>query len=385
MKFMSRWLVFMVMLWMLTSPALAQALPSGVSDARFAKLARGVNLPLWFWFGSEDAEQRDKRITDRELATLKIMGITHVRLPINLNFLLDASRPDLLNPTHLAEFDRALARIFAQDLAVIVDIHSTGDNPGGVFSARLEDDPEFITLFAAFWQSFAQHLAQTVSPEMVFLEPMNEPVFYDHPEKWLPLQAQLISAIHEVAPELTVIATGARWSNLDTLVAQTPLDLPNVIYNFHFYEPHIFTHQGASWAGSMVMPLRDVPYPSSPEAIAPLLRLYNGAEQRGALTQYGSERWNRELIRERMQAAADWAAQHNVRVICNEFGTYSVYAPMQDRILWIQDVRETLESFGFGWTMWEYDDSFGMVIIKSGTGVPTFHPMVVAALGLELP
>ncbi len=385
MKSIFRWIMLVVLIFIMTSSLLAQDLPSGVSDDRFAKLARGVNLPLWFWFGSEDAAQRDKRITDRELATLKIMGLTHVRLPINLNFLLDETRPDLLNPAGIRELDRALARILAQDLAVIVDIHSTGENQGGVFSARLEDDPEFIGLYASFWQSFAQHLAETVSPEMVFLEPMNEPVFYDNPEKWLPLQEQLLTAIHAVTPEFTVIATGARWSNLDTLIVQMPLAMPNVIYNFHFYEPFVFTHQGASWAGSLVIPLRDVPYPSSPEAVEPVLRLYNGAEQRGALIQYGNERWNREFIQQRMQAAADWAAQHNVRVICNEFGTYSVYAPMEDRVQWIQDVRETLESFGFGWTMWEYDDSFGMVIIKSGTGIPTFHPMVVAALGLELP
>lgn len=32
--------------------ATAQDAP-GVSDARFARLARGVNLPFWFWYGPE--------------------------------------------------------------------------------------------------------------------------------------------------------------------------------------------------------------------------------------------------------------------------------------------------------------------------------------------
>lgn len=378
--------LLLVFLGILIMSVNAQNTPPGVSDERFAKLARGVNLPFWFWYGEATPELREKRITDRELATLSSMGMTYVRVPIDLNFLLDETRPDLLKPDALAEFDTAMARILANNLAVIVEIHSTGENPGGVFSARLEDDPEFITLFAAFWQAFATHLATTTRPEMVFLEPMNEPVFYDSPEDWLPLQAQLIAAIHEVAPEFTVIATGARWSHLDTLITQTPLDDPNVIYNFHFYDPFVFTHQGATWGGDLVVPLRDVPYPSSPEAIAPLLESSNyGSEQRTALINYGNERWDKARLQQRLQAVADWAEQHHVRVICNEFGTYSVYAPMEDRVRWIQDVRETLEGFGFGWAMWEYDNTFGMVIIKSGIGIPTFHPMVVAALGLTLP
>jgi endoglucanase len=31
------------------------------------------------------------------------------------------------------------------------------------------------------------------------------------------------------------------------LLALQPLADGNVIYNFHFYEPHEFTHQGANW------------------------------------------------------------------------------------------------------------------------------------------
>jgi len=45
----------------------------------------------------------------------------------------------------------------------------------------------------------------------------------------------------------SILATGVQWSNLDTLLELKPLKDHNIIYNFHFYEPHIFTHQGASW------------------------------------------------------------------------------------------------------------------------------------------
>ena len=41
-----------------------------------------------------------------------------------------------------------------------------------------------------------------------------------------------------------------------------------MIYTFHDYEPFPFTHQGATWTDPAVAPLRDVPYPSTPENVA---------------------------------------------------------------------------------------------------------------------
>src|SRR5256884_7217523 len=42
---------------------------------------------------------------------------------------------------------------------------------------------------------------------------------------------------------------------------------PNIIYNFHFYDPHVFTHQGANWSTNFVHYLKDLPYPSTPENV----------------------------------------------------------------------------------------------------------------------
>jgi len=53
--------------------------------------------------------------------------------------------------------------------------------------------------------------------------------------------AKLAAAIREGAPQHTIIASGAHWSDDDDLVFLEPLRDPNVIYAFHFYESHIFT------------------------------------------------------------------------------------------------------------------------------------------------
>ena len=52
------------------------------------------------------------------------------------------------------------------------------------------------------------------------------------------------------------------------MVFLEPLPDTNVIYVFHFYEPHIFTHQGATWGAYYWRWVKGLHYPSSPENAA---------------------------------------------------------------------------------------------------------------------
>ena len=70
----------------------------------------------------------------------------------------------------------------------------------------------------------------------MFFEIMNEPEMSDR-YRWYGVESKLAAAIREGAPQHTIIAAGGRWSDDDDLVFEEPLRDPNVIYNFHFYEP----------------------------------------------------------------------------------------------------------------------------------------------------
>ena len=78
---------------------------------------------------------------------------------------------------------------------------------------------------------------------------------------------------------------------------------------------------------------------------------------------------------------AEWAKQHGVQAVCNEFGVYRTHTDPKDRAAWISDYRKTLEKHGIGWAMWDYAGGFGVVTKKDGKATPdnqTLH-----ALGLK--
>jgi endoglucanase len=238
-----------------------------------------------------------------------------------------------------------------------------------------------VARFADFWTMVAQHYSSW-DADRVFFEILNEPEFNDA-YRWYGVEAKLAAAIRRGAPAHTIIATGARWDNDDDLVFLEPLPDPNVIYVFHFYEPHIFTHQGATWGEYYWRWLRGLHYPSSAENAAQVALGVPEARDRLRVIRYGQDHWDATRMEAEINQAADWARQHRVPLICNEFGVYRTFANPQDRAAWIRDARTALEGHDIGWTMWDYSGSFGVVTKTNGQAVP--DELTLRALGLKVP
>src|SRR4029079_8912210 len=142
---------------------------------------------------------------------------------------------------------------------------------------------------------------------------------------------------------------------------------------------------GATWAGDVMAKLRDIPYPSSPDAVKPITDTATDTEVKDLGPWYGSEHWNKEKIATSVQRAVDWAASHNnAAIICNEFGSYQLVAPRQSRLNFISDIRSVFEEKRIGWAMWEMDEGFGF-INYAGNDRNTFttDDELLHALGLK--
>ena len=354
---------------------------SSAAQRRAVHLGYGINLSEWF-AQVYDAkgytkEHFDAWTTAQDIALIKAMGFDHVRLSVNPQPMFRRGQADRIPEEYLGYLDRAVQMILGQRLALIIDVHPESD-----FKQKLATDDGFVEQFADYWRALARHYSAT-NAELVSFEILNEPEFHDR-YRWQGVQGKLAGAIREGAPQHTIIVAGAYWSSESELLFFDPLRDTNIIYNFHFYEPHIFTHQGATWSTNYVHYLKDLPYPSTPENVREAAALIPDAVNRLQAIHYGLDRWNAPRIDGEIGQVAAWAKRWGVPVICNEFGVYRKTSNQQDRAAWISDVRTTLEKYGIGWTMWDYSGGFGVVTKQEG------HPAIpdaatVKALGMKMP
>jgi endoglucanase len=350
----------------------------GVPAARLGRMSRGVNLSHWFsqvpagkggyshaWFASYDGPA--------DFALIASSGFNHVRFPVELEMFMDEDNPGVLKGEFLPDLDAALDHILAAGLAVIVDWHAREDT-----KARLRTDDTLALKAAALWGAMAAHLAAR-DPGRVFLETMNEPAGGMSPERWTWVQKGLAAAMRAAAPEHTIIATSNRWSGVDELAALGPLPDPDVVYNFHFYEPMAQTHQGASWTKGGERGLSGVAYPVDEAAKAAQLAALKDPEARRVLEAYHADRaW----VAARIAKAVAWGKANRVPLTCNEFGVYTRASDPESRYRWIADVRQLCEEAGVGWCMWDYAGGFA-VAATGKDGHRSADPGCLRALGLR--
>jgi len=350
---------------------------TGLAFKRAQNLRHGINLSHWYSQVFDPKgytkEHFDTYDTAQDMALIKNMGFDHVRFTLNCEPMFRRGHADRIPEEYLAMVDSAVKMILDQGLAVIIDIHPESD-----FKAKLASDDGFVEQFEDYWRALARHYS-TLDPDKVFFEVLNEPEFRDR-YRWAGVQARLARAIREGAPQNTIIVAGANWSAISELLFMEPLHDPNLIYNFHFYEPHIFTHQAATWAANFQHYLSKVPYPSTPENVQSAITQVPDPSNQQAIVHYGLERWNASRVDAEIALAAAWGKRWNVPLTCNEFGVYRLDATPEDRAAWIHDVRTALEKYGIGWTMWDYAGGFSVVVRKDGT--TTVDDVTLKALGL---
>lgn len=347
---------------------------------RAGRLRHGVNLSHWF---SQVYRQPgyvpahfDSYIRVADIALIRDLGFDHVRFPINCApIIAGASADGTLPAAYLALLREKIDEMLDHSLAVIVDIHPEDD-----FKHALARSGDAVTVFAGFWRQLAGAFA-TFDPERVFFEVLNEPCIHDV-QTWDRMQARLVSAIREVAPAHTIIINGDQWSLLPDLLALTPPPDDNLIANFHLYDPHIFSHQGARWLGSWTDSAKGLTYPVDPEVVASLTAGVDDAETRRKFADYIAADWTIDTYRDFVRPAVNWAHAHGLPLTCNEFGVYKKYAPRASRLAWLRDVSTALTEAGIGWTMWDYAGDFA-VVTREETGALTPDHEVVAALGLQ--
>jgi endoglucanase len=348
------------------------AQPASPAFQRVGHLRHGINAGEWFAQSRDYGPQRLRTFTTLDdIAKMHAMGFDHVRISIDpAIFQCDGSWSQC---ERVQVLDEVIAKALSQDLAVIVDIHPSDD-----YKRELATSDAAVGKFTMLWGRVASYYAKN-SPEMVFFEVLNEPEVGIY--RWAGIQQRVVEVIRRAAPEHTIIVTCGEYSNPDDLARMPEVADNDFIVNFHYYNPHIFTHQGASWGEGYWATLRQVPFPGTPDLVAAAIAKQTDDFARWKLTQYGLEHWEAEHIAGEIRFAAEWAKSRHVPLTCNEFGVYRNYSSPEDRLRWLTAVRTALERNNIGWTMWDYQGGFGVVTKKDGT--TSQDDGVLRALGLR--
>jgi len=341
---------------------------------RAAALRHGINLSGWFASSRDLSQQHFDSFTGAaDLKLIHEMGFDSVRLGIEPSLIVRHGSLTPANPQALAALDHAVDESLANHLAVMLCVFPNDDYKHNLSTERGVDD------FVLLWRVLAAHFAKS-DPAMVFFELINEPEVPD-PYRWMGIEGRIDEAIRGVDTVHTIIATAANYGSLPDILQLEPLRDPNVIYNFHFYEPYQFTHQGASWGASDWVYYKDIPYPATPATLVDQMKNVPSDSARYNLFLYGAGHWDRDAIAARIAFAAAWARERNVPLICNEFGAYRDTVNPASRARWIGDVRSALEENHIGWAMWDYRGNFG-VVERTDTQI-TPDPAILRALGLN--
>lgn len=334
---------------------------------------RGINLSGWFEVPSPRQIQFT-RYTRKDFESLKALGCDVIRLPINLKAMTSGSPDYTLDPLFLSFLDEAIG--WAEDLGIyiIVDNHT--------FDPAIPTESDVEKVLLKEWTQLAARYRDR--SDFVVFEVLNEPHGIDV-GKWAKIQGRVVAAIRAIDARHAIIVGSANFNNYRDLVSLPAYPEKNLIYTFHFYDPMVFTHQGAAWTAPSLATLSGVPFPPDSTRMPAVPAKLKGTWIENDLKAYSSIAAP-ERLEEALDIPARFAVERKVPVFCGELGVYIPNAPSSDRVAWHRLVRAAFEKRGFSWAIWDAYGSFGL--FNSARGGSIEHDLnvpLVTALGMTAP
>lgn len=308
---------------------------------------RGVNLTGWFQVNSAQEIQFTK-YTRQDFEQIQNLNCDVIRLPVNLHYMTNGAPDYTLDPLFLNFLDEVT------DWAEELNMHLIFDNH--TFDPAVNTDPNVGTVLEKVWLQMAAHFKDRSN--LIYYEILNEPHGISD-ALWNNIQQDVVAAIRTVDNTHWIIVGGAGWNSYNNL-APMPLYSDNkLIYTFHFYDPFIFTHQGAGWGSPSMVELAGVPFPYNAAEMPGLPASLVGTWVGSAYNNYAND-GTVAKVQQLLDIAVQFREQRQVPIFCGEFGVLMDNADPADRVLWYQIMRQYLEDHGISWTMWDYHGGFGL-------------------------
>jgi hypothetical protein len=324
---------------------------------KFNGFMAGVNLGGWIsQYREARKEHFDSFIIESDIAQIATWGMDHVRLPIDYMVLEDDKDPFTYKEDGFLYVDSCIKWCEKYKLNIILDLHRA---PGYAFHSlsenKLFESEHMQERYIKLWQEFAKRYI-SYGGNLVF-ELLNE-IVEPNSDRWNRLSKRVVEGIREIDRDRIIIIGGNHYNSVNTLCELEPIEDDNLVYTFHFYEPHIFTHQKASWEPLLKNLEFDIPYPSGEDIYEKcIIKTEDLRRQPYSFAKI----MDKEYLRRYLQPAIDFAKERNCILYCGEYGVID-YAPMDSNLRWHKDLSELFIEHGIGRAVWTYKlMSFPMV------------------------
>lgn len=180
---------------------------------------------------------------ETDFGRVAAMGMNCIRYQLDHRFFEDESEPGVLQPEGVAWLDSNIVWAKRNDLRLILDMQVP---PGGVLSltrTALWTDPLLRHRLKRIWHGLAARYTDETA--IAGYDLLNEPVVPVDHSQWTLLAQELIDTIRTV-DQNHLIFIEESFSATDKVMS--PVNDDNVVYDFHFYYPHPFTHQYEPYA-----------------------------------------------------------------------------------------------------------------------------------------
>ena len=302
----------------------------------------------------------------------KSMGVEIMRLPVHFDLLMEPTYTGKIKESILKKLDEVCDWAEKYQIYLVIDNHSFN-------TEQWDNNPPPIDYYKehlkAVWSQVAPRYRDR--SEYIIFEIVNEPkTSQEFHNKWPKVQQEIINLIRDYDQNRMIVVAAADGGNADTFIKTKPYKDPNLIYTYHFYEPHFFTHQGATWIGP-VFPDIKIPFPYEKSRLPKYKgetvtwnQLKQIAAKNDSWIQWAIETYPTEgtvkYINSRIKKVADWAKKNKVKIWCGEIGA-KVWTNPEDRLAWIRATVSTLNKYDVPYCIWGIGGSDGFLKEDSET------------------
>ena len=318
----------------------------------FEGFINGVNVGGWIsQFGTYDENHFDTYILENDIKEIAEFGFDHVRVPVDYMVLEDEDGN--FKERGFAHLEDCRKWCEKYGLKMLIDLHEAygytfdpmkkTDKRKFFFDSALQD--RFFKLWTEIATGFKDYT------DYVAFEPLNEVVPEDVVDAWNELLGRYIALIRSIAPKAYIVVGGVCYNSVKSVPQlNVPLD-DYIVYNFHCYEPLMFTHQGAHWIDVMPRDFR-IGYPKTLEEYREASKILD-TEMAGAIFEKGISEIGPKFFEDLFAPAIKKATEDGVPMYCGEYGVIDL-ADKVDALRWIKDIHITFKKFGIGSALWNY-------------------------------